>query len=90
MEDKDSAQAQMLSLAYLPPDGSRWRHYKGSTYKVVCTSLDEGSLIPLVTYRSERNGTRWTRPLDVFLEIMPSLGVPRFTRMMSKKTSPRK
>lgn len=45
----------------------RWRHVKtGRVYEVVCLSLDEETLRPVITYRAE-GSPAWTRKLEVFL-----------------------
>lgn len=72
-------QAQAL-LADAPKAGGRWRHYKGGTYTVVCSSIAEDTLTPLVTYRSETYGSVFTRTLDNWREEVegPDGRVPRF------------
>lgn len=49
-------------------EGSIWVHKaKQTEYAIVCESLDEGTKIPLVTYRSFSDGQKWTRPRSAFL-----------------------
>lgn len=62
---KDIAQAQTLGG---PQPGDTYRHYKGGLYTIVARSLMEETLTPLVTYRSEANGTCWTRTIANFTE----------------------
>jgi len=57
----------------------KFRHYKGGIYELVCEATQESDLSPVIVYRSH-NGTVWTRPKDVFFEIIEVNGVhvPRF------------
>lgn len=63
---KDRSQAELASCSIVP--GQIYRHYKGGLYVIVSVSIDEGTLEPLVTYRSNKKGTCWTRTLDNFTE----------------------
>lgn len=74
-DDKDNIQ---LQLAGGPAPGSRWRHFKGGTYRVVDNVALESTLTHLVIYVSEQTGGRWARPLDDFLGIHPVHNVRRF------------
>jgi len=58
----------------------KFRHYKGGIYELVCEATQESDLSPVIVYRSH-NGTVWTRPKDVFFEIIEVNGVhvPRFS-----------
>ncbi|MFC0169636.1 DUF1653 domain-containing protein [Pseudoduganella danionis] len=58
----------------------RYRHYKGGLYELVCEATQEADLRPVIVYRAA-NGTVWTRPKDVFFELVEVDGVkvPRFT-----------
>lgn len=64
-DDKDKVQEKLEGA---PPRGSRWRHYKGGFYRVITCSIEEDTLEPLVTYRSEEKGGVWTRTLENWLE----------------------
>ncbi|MBC3860691.1 DUF1653 domain-containing protein [Undibacterium jejuense] len=57
----------------------KFRHYKGGVYELVCEATQESDLSPVIVYRSH-NGTVWTRPKDVFFEMVEVDGVrvPRF------------
>ena len=60
--------------------GQRYRHYKkGTIYKIVKLSLDEGDLEPLVHYE-DPGGITWTRTLKAFQGrvALESQLVPRF------------
>lgn len=65
MGDKDRAQAGLKSLAFAL---GKWTHYKGPYYWVFATSIDEGTLEPLVHYESLAHGTCWTRTIKNFTE----------------------
>jgi DNA polymerase-3 subunit epsilon len=58
----------------------RFRHYKGGIYELVCEATQESDLSPVIVYRAQ-NGTVWTRPRDVFFEVIEIDGrqVQRFT-----------
>ncbi|MBY0556034.1 MAG: DUF1653 domain-containing protein [Burkholderiaceae bacterium] len=58
----------------------RYRHYKGGLYELVCEATQESDLSPVIVYRAA-NGTVWTRPKQVFFEVIEVDGVkvPRFT-----------
>ncbi|MFZ6689945.1 DUF1653 domain-containing protein [Undibacterium sp. SXout11W] len=57
----------------------KFLHYKGGIYELVCEAIQESDLSPVIVYRSH-NGTVWTRPKDVFFEMVEVDGVrmPRF------------
>jgi len=58
----------------------RFRHYKGGLYELVCEATLESDLSTMIVYRSA-NGSIWTRPKDVFFELVEVDGVKvqRFT-----------
>lgn len=77
-EAKDAAQAA-LEHRLVPEVDSVWKHYKGGFYVVVAVSLKEDTLEPLVTYRSNKKGTYWTRTLEDFLAMWtdrPPMSMP--------------
>ncbi len=63
--DKDLAQSLSMSEES-PAIGDIYEHYKGGLYVVLCRSVDEETLQPLVTYRSNLKGYTWTRTLKNF------------------------
>lgn len=67
-DPKDAAQAHLDSLGIRP--GAIYRHYKGGLYTVVCASLKEDTLEPMITYRSNEKGACWTRTADNFLDLV--------------------
>lgn len=78
----NTAETELLArLADCPRRGSWWTHRRGALVRVVCCSLDEATLEPLVTYRHAQDDMRplsesvlWTRPLAAFLErFIPEL-----------------
>lgn len=58
----------------------RYRHYKGGLYEHVCVATQESDLQPMIVYRAS-DGSLWTRPQQVFFEVIDVNGVPtqRFT-----------
>ncbi len=59
----------------------RYRHYKGGLYEFVCEArLEPEPSVTMMVYRSEADGTIWTRRKDVFFEMVEHEGrqVPRF------------
>lgn len=57
----------------------KFRHYKGGLYELVCIATLESDLSEMIVYRAA-NGTIWTRPKDIFFELVDVDGqqVPRF------------
>jgi hypothetical protein len=80
-ELKDRAQAAFPDDA--PDVGQVWEHYRGGLYSIVCRSLKEDDLTPLITYHSNLKGTNWTRTLENFTEDVEINGRrrPRFLRV---------
>lgn len=59
----------------------KYRHYKGGIYEIVCEArFEPDPELMMMVYRAE-DGTIWTRPRDVFFEMVEHEGkrVPRFT-----------
>ncbi len=59
----------------------RYRHYKGGLYELICEArLEPDPTVMMMVYRSEADGTVWTRPKEVFFEMVEHEGksVPRF------------
>jgi len=87
---KDEAQEKLAVVSSAIPGiqpGDIYSHYKGGLYVIVCLSIHESTLEPLVTYRSNARGTIWTRPLRNFTEIISNYGerepIPRFQKRSS-------
>ena len=57
----------------------QYRHYKGGLYELVCIAKLESDLSDMVVYRAA-DGSIWTRPKDVFFQLVDVDGelVPRF------------
>ncbi len=68
-----------------PQPGTRYRHYKGGEYEVLCCAVKEDTLEPLVVYRSLTHGTVWARTLGNWTEEVEHEGrrVKRFTSLLS-------
>jgi len=60
--------------------GTRFRHYKGGLYELVCEATMEADHTPLIVYKAA-NGSIWCRPKNVFFEMVEVNGeqVQRFT-----------
>jgi hypothetical protein len=60
-----------MNVYPLPEVGSRWRHFQGGTYEIVCLAVDERSLQKGVVYRELTSPFRaWFRPLyDFFSKV---------------------
>jgi len=58
---------------------TRFRHYKGGVYEVVCEAILEADHTPVVVYRGA-DGITWVRPRQAFFESIEVDGVrmPRF------------
>lgn len=86
MEDtKIDAQKIVADSSEEFPQGSLWKHYKGGTYRIVTTCVDENSLEPLIIYQSIKYGTTWARSFKDWRENVSVSGaeVPRFVRVES-------
>jgi hypothetical protein len=81
-EEEWKADAQR-ALRQGPAISGKYRHYKGGLYEVVCVSIQEDTLVPLVTYRSLERGYFWTRTLENWNTTVrdpeTGKGMPRFT-----------
>jgi hypothetical protein len=49
-------------------EGQRYRHYKGSEYKVICIGTQEDTGEPQVVYKGKVDDKIWIRPLKEFLD----------------------
>ena len=57
--------------------GSRWKHYAGGEYEVICVGLAESDFTTqMVVYKSRNDGGIWVRPVSSWLETVD--GKPRF------------
>jgi hypothetical protein len=69
-DEKNAAQAQLAVAAERCPVGL-YSHYKtDDVYIVYGHSVDEATLAPLVHYYSVSRGSRWTRTIANFIEIV--------------------
>ena len=46
--------------------GKRYRHFKGTTHKVLATCKHSETLEELIIYNHEDTGEIWARPIDLF------------------------
>lgn len=76
--NKEDAQRDLVNG---PPAGSRWRHFKGGTYRVRLNAVHESTGEHMVCYESEEYGYVWVRSLADFLGVHPGAGVQRFERV---------
>lgn len=58
---------------------TRYRHYKGGIYELVCEAVLEADHTPVVVYRGQ-DGVVWVRPRDAFFGEVAVDGkiLPRF------------
>ena len=63
-----------------PEPMTRFRHYKGGLYELVCEATLESDLSTMIVYRAP-DGSIWARPKDVFFQLIEVDGVKvqRFT-----------
>jgi hypothetical protein len=47
----------------------QFRHYKGGLYDLVCIATLESDLSEMIVYRAP-DGSIWTRPRDVFFQMI--------------------
>ena len=59
--------------------GQVWRHYKGGTYRIIATAIDESTLTPMVIYQSTVTNLEmpWARTLANFLSTVDVKAVER-------------
>ncbi len=62
------------------PGVTKFRHYKGGIYELVCVATLESDLSPMIVYKAA-NGSLWIRPETVFFEMIDvdGVSVQRFT-----------
>jgi hypothetical protein len=77
--DKVDAAWRQLQDCGVSTGQTWWHTHTHSSYEIVCLSLDEVRIVPLVTYRSRSLGYVWTRDLEAFLGKNEE-GSSRFTR----------
>ena len=53
----------------------QYRHYKGGLYELVCVATLESDLSEMIVYRAA-DGSIWTRPKDVFFQLVEVDGDP--------------
>ncbi len=66
------------------PGVTKFRHYKGGMYELVCVATLESDLSPMIVYKAA-NGSLWVRPESVFFEqvLVDGKQVQRFTILPS-------
>lgn len=60
-----------------------YQHYKGGNYLVLCTAVEENTLIPFVQYHSIETGLNWGRTLEDWrseVTLPDGTKVPRFSK----------
>lgn len=59
----------------------KYRHFKGNMYEVICVARHSETEEPMAVYKSEKDGSIWVRPLEMFIEPIEKDGLkqPRFT-----------
>ncbi|MEW6762992.1 MAG: DUF1653 domain-containing protein [Pseudomonadota bacterium] len=63
---------------------TRYRHYKGGLYALVCEAVLEADHTPVMVYRGQ-DGAVWVRPKAAFFEtvIHDGVAMPRFAPLDS-------
>ncbi len=65
-----------------PKASEFYRHYKGGIYQVEGMVIHSEDLNELVLYRSMKDPDKlWVRPLEMWFQIVPELGLERFSLM---------
>jgi hypothetical protein len=72
---KDSS-LEPTNIVYV---GKYYRHYKGTTYKVVDVAIHTETKDTLVLYQECNDGTLWARPISNFCGLVPIENCLRFT-----------
>jgi len=64
---------------------TRFQHYKGGIYELICTAIHSETEEKLVIYRNE-TGDNFARPYNMFFEIIEvnNKKVPRFKEIVSE------
>lgn len=68
----------------LPKPGSRWEHYKGGKYTVICMAICSETGKDLVIYRSDEKRNVYARPLNMWYNIIATISngpMQRFTEI---------
>lgn len=63
---------------------TRYRHYKGGLYELVCEAVLEADHTPVMVYRGQ-DGAVWVRPKAAFFEsvLIDGVATPRFALLDS-------
>ncbi len=56
-----------------------YKHYKGTTYRVLCMAKDSETLEEIVVYQNPENFEIWVRPQSMWEDIVDDKGTKRFT-----------
>jgi len=64
---------------------SRYRHYKGGIYELVCEAVLEADHTPVMVYRGQ-DGAVWVRPQAAFFDtvVIEGVATPRFAPLDSE------
>lgn len=64
------------------PAPTRYRHYKGGIYELVCEAVLEADHTPVMVYRGQ-DGAVWVRPRSAFFEtvLVDGVAMPRFAAL---------
>lgn len=64
-----------------PKKGERYKHYKGSTYVVLCISTCVETGIEYVVYEAESSGMMYHRTVERFMSSVPENNQLRFEQI---------
>ena len=60
--------------------GQVYRHFKGTTHKIICIAKHSETKEDLVIYTHEEDNEIWARPLDMFLSEVDHEKYPNATQ----------
>lgn len=55
--------------------GSRYKHFKGNEYLVICIAKDSENTEDVVVYKEIKSDKVWVRPVENFLETVNRNGM---------------
>lgn len=80
LSGKEVAQEWWVRFGHFVGHPQQYKHYKGGIYDLICEAkLESDPSATMIVYRAE-DGTIWSRPSDVFFELVEFEGkpLPRF------------
>ena len=59
--------------------GKTYKHYKGNIYKIIAIAKHSETCEDMIVYQSVEKGDIWTRPKEMWNDVVKSDGTLRFT-----------